>query len=439
MEPFNVNQYLNTQYAGTLKSLESNRVTKEKLAELEQKKQQAVQYQANRQQMQQAIDNSWAGKLNVDGSLAGDIVDFGASVVAGASRFGGELATATMAPNAAYLLAGLTQKDIDAYNRRARGEATADDVALLSRPFVLDNSNGMTTFGAIEKYKNIQQAGKSIKDTMDISSIVDPTKRAERTQAIGDIYDQGMAQLNQEGVGNKLKGAATLASAFAEGAVNHPAATLQSIGENLPQLLVGGLGGAAGKAAMLAGNAGYGTSTFLEGMEKYSSQNEGQLPNQARQAKSAALAASLVAAESAGDLIGLHGAGMLSKAGNTVGKTLVGAGSKGATEATTKTFKDAMLNIGRGTAEGLLGETPTEAYQTWAEANIVDGRRATGKEIFTAGVEGGLAGGGLSGGIRTPGELASWLADKSVPKLPNVVKDPAGKLQEAAAVQTEVT
>ena len=431
MEPFNVNQYLNTQFAGTIKSLETSQTTKEKLAELEQKKQQAVQYQANQQRMQQAVDKSWAGKLGVDGSFVGDIVDFGASVVSGASRFGGELATAAMAPNAAYLLSGLTQQDIDAYNRRARGEATADDVALLSKQFALDNSTGLTTFGAIEKFKNIQQAGMSIKDTMDISSIVDPTKRAERTEAIGDIYDKGMAQWNQEGVSNKLKGAATLASAFAEGAVNHPAATIQSIGENLPQLLVGGVGGLAGKAVMLAGNTGYGTSTFLEGMDKYSEKNNGQLPSQAHQAKTASLAASLVAAESLGDMIGLHGAGML-------GKVLGGTGSKAATEGATKTFKDAMLNIGKGTAEGLIGETPTEAYQTWAEKKIVDNKQATGKEIFTAGVEGGLSGAGLSGGIRAPGEVASWLADTSMPKLPGAVKDTAGKLQETQAVQVEV-
>lgn len=425
MSEFDVNQFLNARFAGTLKAFEVSATAEQKTQELLKKKAESDAYWEQRRKQDAQIAGSWQGNNE---SLWGQTKNLAASMVSGASRDIGHLITNIYTPLTTEVMESLTQADIDAYNRHMAGTATSEDRALLAQPS--SAGYGMTTYGAIEEFKKANQNAQAIAKTMDRSDLVNPTRKNRAMKDIQDRYNRGVEQLNQGDVVNTLGGAATLLGAFSDTAVSHPGAIMESIAENAPQFIMALSGGARGKAAMMGSNAGYGAASFQEGMAERLKTSNGQLPSKETINDMFIKAGSLVAAETAGDLIGLHGA-------KAIGKALKGSGSKAATESTTKSFKDAMRNIGKGAAEGLIGETPTEAYQTAIEENL-KGKKASGAEIFTGGVIGGLSGGGMSGGIRAPGEIAGWLANKPMPKLPGAVKDTAGKLKETQAVQAEV-
>jgi hypothetical protein len=359
--------------------------------------------------------NSWAGKLGLDSeSIAGEAVNLGASFVSGASRVVGQIAEVPLDIMTASIESQLNEEDVQAYNRYTQGTASeADTARLRSRKR-----------GQVPPIQLIQQASESramsrnVSDAFDLGSIVSQDKRNQLTADLGDDFGsswdrtkQGWDKLGQSG--NRLSGLGDVASGLGklvynagEAAVTNPAASSEFIAENIPQLGLG-LFGKAGKAALAASNAGYGSELYQEGVESYQKTNKGQLPPEAlrREMQMNAAGASLM--EQASDMV-LLGASKL---------------GKDTTDAITRTgFKESLKNTGKAAGTGVLSEAPTEGVQTYLEGEATL-KPASAKDVYIGASIGGIAGSGMSGGGRALAEIAGATPEKQAKKAEQVVKD----------------
>lgn len=324
-----------------------------------------------------ARKESWVDQIGIaDGFLANRVNDV-ASLASGASRMVGDIATLPLNVGAALKTVGATEDEYAAYNRVQQGSTDPNDLKAAKQFQNADQVRGMA---------------KSVRDTFDLSSIVDQSNRESLSADLGDDFEANWGKVTagwKDGKpGDMASGIAGLLLNAGEAVVTNPSAAREYIIENAPQLFTGMLG-VAGKTAMAASNIGYAADTYRKGLEEYAAKNGGALPPEEERTKRAIYAATLAGAEQAGDMLGLGMAKLGAKAAGDVAKT-------GALQS----LKNA-LKAG-GTAGS--GEALTEGYQTFAEGEV-KGTPATAKEVYEGAVIGAVAGAGLSGGARAVAEV----------------------------------
>jgi len=375
--------------------------TNEKIAQLGILREEAIK--------QREIDNqSWVKKLDLDpNGLAADIANIGASVYQGISNnIVGPTVALPHTVGAILDQARLTSAEQEAYTRYKQNQATPEDIAMLNQ------RKGVYTPSAMELARNAEDNRKTatdIRDAFNRDEVIYSADRRKLSQDLGQDFQSAWDQTGLEnlftkgkeigGAGDVVSGLAKLIYNAGKAAVNNPAASMQYMAENLPQMFVGGAG-KAGSAALALTNAQYGADLYFKSVQKYQADNNGAMPPPELAQSLALQAAGAAALEHAGELGQLKAAG---KIGNA------------ATEATkaeaTKGFKEAILNAAKplvpgikATAAGMADEAITEGVQTYLEGNL-DFKPATAKDIYEGAAIGGISGGGLSGSHKVVQQL----------------------------------
>lgn len=375
--PFDFDAYLANRAAADTKLQEVIDASKEKIEALR-------AYDGAKPVVPATQDNSWLSQLGLTpGSFTSNRVNDAASLVSGASRLVGQVASLPVSADGQSAVEGVLQGDVEAYNRHRQGTATPEDLARLAREPVAGRGTVMDRFGYAEASRN---TARGINDAMDLTSIVNQHNREGLNQDLAANFQPNWDNVKSGEAGKVVSGLAGLLFNAGAAMVKNPSAVREYILENAPQLFVGAAG-KAGQVAMAASNIGYAVDEFQKGMENFAKANGGALPSVEQQQRMALQAASLAIAEEGGDLIGLHGAHAL------------GLGEKVGADAARTSFLQSMKNVLKGAAEGALGETPTEGYQQYMEGQV-EGKDATPLEIYQAAAIGGASGAGLSGGGR---------------------------------------
>ncbi|AUV61826.1 virion RNA polymerase [Pseudomonas phage Littlefix] len=337
------------------------------------------------------VQDAWIGKMGLDAEdTAAQGINLGASLLSGASRTVGNVATLPIDLIAGMAQGTVPEAQIQAYNRSLTGEVQPGDDALLDQTAPLDDGIPQTYRERLQGSTGLQQVGKKVADFFDISGIVDTTRRdrlsddlrnetADSVQQIRDAkesFDKGeYTDAAKDGAAGLFR---TIGSAISTGAQD-PGAVTEYVVENVPQIVAA----MYNPAALTATNAGYGFDAYREGITEYADKNEGQLPNESERAEMGLFAASAAAAEMVGDV-------SLIKGFKNSGKG-IGAG--------------AASVAGAGTREGV-----TEGYQTYAEARAKL-EEPTIEEIVEGATIGALVGGNFqlaaAGGSRAAGTANS--------------------------------
>lgn len=383
----------------------------DKATDLVEAKQRKLQELSTATSLTPTENTSWAGQLGLDGeALDGGAVNMAASLVSGASRLAGNIASLPLNGVAAMIEADLSEDVIAARNRAAQGKATAADQALLQTKRSVTGQPGgagnITNETAIARADTARRWASNVAKTFDLGDIVDQTNRDALSADLGNEFQGNWDQLKGGftaakegkvlgGSGDMVSGLAGLLMNAGDAVGTNPQAVSEYVVENAPQLLVGALG-AAGKAGMATSNVGYAADNYRQGIENYQAKNGGALPPPEQRQEMALYAASLALAEQVGDVAVLG----LGKAKKALGTAVEGA------EETVKTGgKQALLNSLKATLGGGAAEAATEGYQTFAEGEVT-GKSASAKDIYTGTVIGGVSGAALSGGMRTLAEAA---------------------------------
>jgi hypothetical protein len=348
-------------------------------------------------------ETTWVDKTGLEaGSFLGNRVNDVASLVSGASRMVGDITSLPGNIFAALETTGATKADYDAYARVQQGSTKDEDIKRAKQFFTADY---------------LRNQAKDARNTFDISSIVDQSNRNSLSDSLGQDFDANWNKVKSGWKDGKptdvVSGIASLLMNAGEAVITNPSAAREYIIENAPQLLVGGMAGAAGKGVMAASNIGYAADNYRTGLEAYAAKNGGALPPEEERTKMALYAASLAAAEQAGDMFGLH----------------VGKAAEGAAKAATKTGAlQSLKNTLKAGIEGGAEETLTEGYQTFAEGEV-NQKPASAKDIFEGAVVGGVAGAGLSGGMRAASEVTKSTPEHAQERA--VEADKTAKINEA--------
>ena len=375
-------------------------------------------------------EKTLAGRVGLtQGGIAADATNVGASVFSGTTRLAGNALALPNSLIAAYQDGQLDDADIASLNNYRQGKATPEDIARINSPKQyrdirgqLQNSD-VTPLQLAESANWNREWARNINDAADYSGLVDQTNRNNLNASLADGFDsnwaqtkEGFNQLTQGNLGGAVdmfSGAAKLGGNVIAAGVQNPLAVGELAAENAPQLLIGGLGGVAGKAALGAFNTGYAADIYQKGIEAYQRDNGGALPDEAKRHEIAAWAASAGGAEMVGDLVGIGATKLFGKAAD--------AGADVARTSLTK----AALGTAKGTAGAGATEALTEGFQTFAE-NQAEGKATSALEIYQAGAMGGLAGGALSGSGRAAhevGKLASQRTEDAEKALKTAGKD----------------
>lgn len=337
------------------------------------------------------VEEAWIGKMGLDAEdTAAQAANLGASLLSGASRTIGNLATLPIDAIAGMAQGTVPEAQVQAFNRSLTGEVQPGDDDLLNQTAPIDDGIPQTYRERLQGSTGLQQVGKKVADFFDISSIVDTTRRdrlsddlrnetAESVQQIRDAkdaYDKGeYLDAAKDGAAGLFR---TIGSAITTG-VQDPAAVTEYVVENVPQIVAA----MYNPATLTATNAGYGFDAYREGITDYAEDNNGQLPNQAERAEMGLFAASAALAETVGDASLIKG------------------------------FKNSGKGIGAGAASvagAASREGVTEGYQTYAEAKAkLDD--PTIEEIVEGATIGALVGGNFqlaaAGGSRAAGTATS--------------------------------
>lgn len=299
---------------------------------------------------QRNVDKALVNKIGLGAdSVAGQWVNMVAGAASGASRdVVGRLATLPLDVIGGMAQASVPEAQVQAYNRTIRGEATAEDAALLSQTAPGDDGIPQTYMQRIQGAQGIQQASQSVADFFDISGIVDTTRRDRLSENIREGSSEGVAQLRdayqkfQDGEyldAAKSGGAGlfrTIGSALTEG-VTDPGATAEYVAENVPQLAAYALNPIVGAAT----NVGYGADLQRKGMTQFAEENEGQLPDEDERLSMALWATAAAAAETVGDVGLLKG---MRASGNGLVNAATGVGASAAREGLTEGFQTVAEN-----------------------------------------------------------------------------------------------
>jgi hypothetical protein len=467
MANFDMDTYLKSRFSSASpdKTAELNQVRDSKIASILAARQAIAANTGNRIANEAASANAASnsvigvlGKLTGlgnDGVLAHDGV-IGApinnvvAVGSGLSALTGYVAQTPSLLNSVLLNKDIPQEVKDARARQLKGESTAEDAALMAMPFGDTQARAPVAPGdwmrTLRKdFKtNLQQVtdmesaltnAKTLRDVFDLSSAVHTGSKDKLTSDLGDsaegsinTFREGMDQIK---AGNTFSGLATsakgLGGALSEipgAAARNPLGAATFFAENAAQLGASG----AGKAAQVLANVGYGMNAFGEGMSEHVKQLGGAMPSHEDIAWKAALAATAVGAEYAGDKI--------------TGVTDLFTGAKKALD-TKALFKNALLegtvnNPLTRTASAVLkggsGEFLTEGYQTWAE-NSMKMKDTTLNEAYEGGAIGAIIGGGTST-VSHLGKELTGTTDTAVEKYKDKLEAAA---KEADAVKNNDT
>jgi hypothetical protein len=365
--------------------------------------------------------NSLVGLLGLDpDSVAGEAVNTGASFLAGAGRTAGQAFAAVPGMVAANAESYLSETDLAALNRHAQGKATPEDLAQINRKIapVADlskdpnaqvkaqaladaNPNAPTPLSLFAEMNKARDLSRGLAEYGEkFSGLVHKEERNRLTDNIGAAFNDNASQVSagvDQVMSGKAGGATDVVAGVAKmlfdsgsAATENPMEVMGYITENLPQLALGAMG-KAGMAGLTTSNVGYAVDQYNQGIQKYQKANGGALPPEDVRQRMALQAAALVALEQTGDVATLA-------ASKLVGSTVK--------EAAKKSLLGSAANVTKAGLAGVASEAPTEAAQTYLEGEIVD-KPATGAEIFTGGVIGGLVGGGMSGAGGAVSELVS--------------------------------
>lgn len=340
--------------------------------------QKRIDLDLNNQRKKANLENAWIDKVGLESDSAlGQTLNAGLSLVSGASRVAGNVATLPIDLISTLAQASVPDEAIDAYSRMKAGEqAEPGDEELLNTTAVDDGQGGVpqTWLQRMEGVAGLRDVSKNIAETMDISSIVNTDRRDRLSDDLKEATANGVADLrmgaNSFENGNYLDAAKeiggglakTVGNALATG-VQDPGAVTEYAAENVPQLAAAMLN----PLAAVATNAGYGFNELREGYTDYAKENSGAVPEASDRAKMTLFAASAALAEQVGDVGLIKGFG---KAG-----------------------KGAAL---KGTAAAVSREGVTEGYQTFAEgkAHLKD---ADLEDIIEAATIGAMVGGTYHG------------------------------------------
>ena len=259
----------------------------------------------------------------------------------------------------------------------------------------------------IETFKLALKAGAAIDAAIENTTkgIINPLNRDRLDKDLSTSYAANKATFEQAGKawesGDEVdalltgaKGVASLVAEYGDDALANPAASLEYIAENVPQLALGAFG-KGGKALMAATNVGYGVDIYRKGLEDYQATNNGNLPSRAEAEEMLAWSLSAAAVEQVGDAL------TLSPLKGKLGKIMGGAVEK----ARAGKVVGALKEVGKvpvAGATGVMVEAPTEMYQTAVEENLSKlNTDFDWEQISKAGAIGGIVGGGLKGGVAT--------------------------------------
>lgn len=391
-------------------------------------------------------EKSWAGRLNLspdEDPIRFAAVNGAANLWAGAVDVERQIASATQGLKSAALSAHIPQEVRDARARQLKGEATPEDVALLSLPEGMTKmpkqmtkwqadtlKDARSNLARIQAWENTQGDIKTIQEAMDADGTVYKGNQAAlASQLAADAWEMQdpTSDSYKPGLLGKIL---PIAKSVATAGYDNPMATAELVVRNAPQLLL-----SSNVAGSVLTNGAYAMDEFNKGVAAYREANNGAMPSERHMQGMAAAAASLAGAEMLGDKLTL-GAGKglkaaangVSAAVNSVGrdglKTALGIGAKAVNNAVGRT---ALAGI-----EGATGEYLTEGYQSVVE-NALQGKTTDfyGEDGFhVAASMGALAGGHTSGGISGVTE-ATNLAGSAVDKA-------ATKLQEATITKAAV-
>lgn len=365
-----------------------------KIIELGHQKNLAIEQRAQEEAARAASENSWSTQLGLEpeGFMSNRVNDV-ASLVSGAGRLAGHIASLPVNALGAAVTLKATPADYEAYNRALTGKATAEDKALLNRPISPETSR--TILSGFRDAEKLRGTSRDINNFFNLSGIVEQTNRNQLNDDLGSEFqgnwdkvtkgwDQATHNNFAKGAGSIVSGMAGLMLNAGEAVVTNPSAAREYIIENVPQLFVGALG-KTGQAAMAASNMGYAADYYQKGIEKYAAENGGQLPPEEQRQRMAVLSASLALAEHAGEHASL-------------------AFMKKGVAADTTGVASSLQRTAAAAGKGLVTEAATEGYQTFAEGEV-SGEPASAQDIYTGAVIGGVAGAGLSGGGHAINEM----------------------------------
>lgn len=339
--------------------------------------------------------DSWVRDLGMNpNSVAGELVNLGASVFSGAARVAGDIASLPWDVAAVGDDQGLAQPHFDAYGRWLNGTASeADDVLLNTR----DSGSGLSPMERIARANLNRQRGSAIDQATDFTPAIHGGNRDELVGQLRQGFQEPWNQVKQGWEEGGLSGAADVVSGLGQlagqgikAAVQNPLGAAEFVAENAPQLAVAMLPG--GQGLLAASNLGYGAELYRKGVDNYQKEHGGQLPGEAERRDMMMWAGAAVAAEQAGDLSTLALGGVLKRAASKVDVAELRTGAK-----------QALLGIGKAGIGGTLTEAATEGFQTYAEGRATLDE-ATPEEIYEGAVIGGIAGGAMAGGVRTAAE-----------------------------------
>lgn len=361
---------------------------------------------------------SWSSKLGLAAdSIPGDAVNLIASGVYGLGRGVGHVASLVPNQTAIEMEENTPDAVFQAYNRFNKNQATPADIALLKSKDKsnVNEINPPTVMERLQEIERVRQVGRRINDTFDFKGIVDQGNRdALRESLSGAQADLSILTDSNAPVLDRAKALAGVLGNAGNAALNNPVAAAEYISENLPQLAVGGLG-VKGATALAASNIGYATDSYSRGMEAEA--KKGNVPLADERQAQLLRAGSLAAAEQVGDLVTLG-----------LGKV----GRRAADDALTAGFKQSLFNIGKAGVTGAATESATEGYQTYMEGQVENAPKSA-LEIYEGATIGGLAGGGMSGGMRAAAEIT-----KTTPEAQQArQKEIADKVTFDAAVEAK--
>ncbi len=209
---------------------------------------------------------------------------------------------------------------------------------------------------------------------------------------------------------NAMQGVATLVGGALENIYENPAAVVEYVGENVPQLAIGMMS----KAALKATSFSYAMDIYSTSIEQYKEANAGEYPKKtdALIMLGASLAAGALDAVTDLKILDLmkHVPGdnkVISAISNALSKSLAGRATK---KLVNNSVTVGAANTIKATAKGALIEAPTEGIQTALESNFSKlNTDYSLTEIYTGATIGAAAGGGASGGGRAASETARLL------------------------------
>lgn len=352
----------------------------------------------------------------------GTAVNLGATAVDMVGTLAGQITALPARMRNAHDEQRVSPEQYAAYAKKLKGTATKQDQALLNQKqdnysnqnlgvpedTPQDTSQYANELTAEQRIARMDSTRQYILDAKKAAewNLADRTRQNRLMGAINKTYEDHKDQVGQ-GVDTLIKdknlaglvdvfggSGKMLASALVDVGSN-PIAALETITSQIPQIAMA-MAGPVGLTGQALSNFGYGGQYYEMGIDKYRKEHGGAYPPEDQRRVMANYALSITAAEYLGEAAIIKG---------IPSKNLAeGIAAKAGAEITKRSFKDALKSTAKTTKDGLLGEGGTEAWQTHAEGEA-SLEPKSGKEIFTGGVLGAVAGGGISGGGRAIAEV----------------------------------